>query len=1311
MTGQVFLSHSGVDSEAARALKQRLEAQGLAVWYDKDDLRAGEPWQTQLEEAIRDSAAFVVYVGSRGVVNWVKMEVGLALDRAVAEDDYRFVPVVSAKAVFKFLPGLLRQFQCVFDVEARSEEFEKLIAALGGGDEAGRILPEERPFFALEAISEARSHLFFGREQETRELVELVHQTPLVMVTGDSGSGKSSLVRAGLVPEFRGGSLAALDGERPEDEIWHVVVTRPRGAPWRELGDAVDMAARPLGLPIEDRDALSTMAASGDADRVRRALRCGLPAEQTRVLVVVDQFEELLTVTRPENRDGFVQLLLGLADSSDPRFRVVLTMRHDYVNLCPQELRVRLDEHDRRARFLLGRMSDKGLRRCVTEPLCLARVPEADREALARSVLRDVGQRPGDLALVQMALTETWDARELHGGNLLRAYGAVGRVEGALAEAAEQVFRNLTREQRQQFEVLLVRLVRLGDTGGATRRTAHREEFDDEVWNLAQWLAGKDGKRLLLLGGTEERPTVEIAHEALVVSWPRLQELLQTLTEDIRILHGLMPRADAWAEDEEGKTVATGADLETFARLASDRRSWLSDRERSFVEASSASVEGRRRRDRLMRQAIALFAVLMSVSALTAVLLYSRAREERDRALLHQSRYLVGLGKEALNEKRADRAARFALAALPEDLGSPDRPILTEAYALLRSALLQDPLNVLGRQEGWVRSLAVLPDGRVVSGASRDRLVIWDPVSGGEGDELGLPGQFVTSVAVLEDGRVVNGGTSGANGGIGGIYVWDPRDSGKEMVLGDPEENINALAILGDGRVLSGAEDGGIRLWRLDEPGVPLDLGDHGAEVRSVAALAENRIVSSADDGRILLWDPARLKDGAVELGKLDGGVRVVATVGDRVVAGGNDGSLLLWDLGEGGDTPVEIYGKDSGIRALVVLSDGRLASGDRLGRIRLWNLVERAKPIELGRHSSTVHAITELPDQRLVTGDEGGILRLWKSEPSVEPWEIAWLSRRVIRAVAVVSEHGLVSIDDADRLVYWDLETPGRGVLLGKPENPVVLLAALGDGRFVAGDVAGRVSLWTTEASEAPVLLGSHASALPDMDRVVRDIVVLHGRRVVSGAGDGCLRIWEPEDQGAALKHGCLDWPVAALVVLPDGRIVSGDGDGRLHLWQVDLQEPPEELGYVNVLVTSLAVLPSGFVVSGDAAGRVRLWDPDHPGEPVELGVLEGAVGDVAVLPDGRVATLDHPSSRIQIWDPNAPGVVVDLAQLDTARSLIAMEDGRLLTTQRFEAGARILVLDPAQLLDPAALVEQVRERLLRTELTNGEKELAGFE
>ena len=626
----VFLSHAGADTAAARVVAQRLRNAGVEVWFDKADLMPGtQGWQAQLEAAIATVTAFAVYVGSGGIVNWVDAEVRLALSRAISGGaPFPFVPILSREARSATLPPFARQFQAVRDVENDDAEWQRLLTAIQG--EGSEPPLEAEPFFGLSAIDAARSHLFFGRKQETRQIVERLAERNLVLVSGDSGSGKSSLVLAGLVPAWCGNGIGLLRQEAPEDHDWHVVVTQPRRNPRRVLAERVADAARRLGLSADDCRSYAADAEAGTASQVRRALRCGLDSARTRTLLVVDQFEELVhPQTTGDVQEDFAKLLGDLADPDDPSVAVALTMRSDYRNLLrkPQlaPLYERLEANGRRARYMLGRIGSDtqtdqreqdGLRAVVIRPLRLAGRKEDEAARLADLVLADVGDRPGDLALVQFALTRAWKERGAHGDDLLRSYAAIGRVEGALAATAEQVFKSqLGGEARET--VVAAALIRLGAlTGtGTTRRLARRAEFSNEGWEVIQRLASSDGNRLVLINGEEGSETCEIAHEALLTQWERLDAWLRADEADKRSLDALADRVAAWQQEEAAPSADTGAaaaevkglpgvqplrnsrlrlqegELRRFQGLLDRRPGWLTGAEADLVRHSAAAVE------------------------------------------------------------------------------------------------------------------------------------------------------------------------------------------------------------------------------------------------------------------------------------------------------------------------------------------------------------------------------------------------------------------------------------------------------------------------------------------------------------------------------------------------------------------------------------------------------------------------------------------------------------------------------------------------------------------------------------------------
>jgi WD40 repeat protein len=780
--------------------------------------------------------------------------------------------------------------------------------------------------------------------------------------------------------------LALLNGSRPGDTIWHTVTTQPRTEPFRQLGEAVNEAAKGLGLPLAERCELRKLVASRDPENVRVALRCDLlPAEQVRVLLVVDQFEELLTITPDKLREPFIDLLLDLADPADDCFRVVLTMRHDYVNLCSAfgPLKDRLDADQRRARFALGRVSDKGLRWIVTEPLCLAGVDPADREALAVQVLRDVGERPGDLALVQMALTETWHARHRHGGDLLRAYVEVGGVEGALAQAAERVRTQVLVEHQQiLLASILLRLVRLGDTGGATRRVAARREFDEDRWRLVQKLASEDGKRLVLLGGSAEQPTVEIAHEALVTAWPYFQNLLQATADDKRILDALIPPAQSWSDakdqKEREKRLATGADLELFGGLLERRAEWLSDEERQFIKASEAMERRRHRRDRMFTRALGVLAATLLIALAVAGWMSWSAIDAGRAARANESRALAALSEIALSQHRPLDAIKLAVAAWPRR-GEEDRPKLRSTVEALRKAsCAQRQLIPPLRHDEAVSGAVFSRDGsRILSWSNDNTARMWDAASGQPLLTFRHEDIVYGAVFSRDEGRILSWSEDHT------ARVWDAATGQALLTLRHEEDVYGAVFSGNEGRILSWSRDGTARVWDAATGGELLTLR-HEKYVYGA--------LFSGDERRILSWsgNAARVWDAAT-------GRPLLTLRHDDVVSGaafsGDGHRILSWSSY---DRTARVWDAATG-QALLTLRHHGPVWGARFSAhepyilswagnaARVWDAAT-GQALLILRHEGVVNGAVFSGDGRyILSWAEDDITRLWDAATAQE--------------------------------------------------------------------------------------------------------------------------------------------------------------------------------------------------------------------------------------------------------------------------------------------------------------------------------------
>ena len=577
----VFLSHSGADAEAARELKRRLlaspdaKAAGLKVWFDKDDLRPGGQWQPQIEQAIeKDATAFVVYVGSRGVINWVDMEVRTALSRAATDKDFLFIPALAPEIGANALPPFARLYQGIADPLGKGDGLERLLKAVlkAEWDKTIRLIDE--PFVGLRSMREEEADRFFGRDAEVEELVEKFRKLRLVAIVADSGTGKSSLAEAGFAPKFRGGALADPSRSEPDDRVWHVVSMRPGANPEEGLKTGVSEAAEKLGLTGSERADLRKRIALDDPSETAFALQCDLPTKKTATLLIVDQFEELLTQTPGALAAPFARLLLALADG-DKDIRVLMTVRADYFNLVSaiadgagepvkgadgKTLFERLTENGRAAILSLKRISDAGLAR--RHPRAAAPCGRHERRGAGRAGEGGPTRhfRPAERPAAHAGRAARGLARASGGGDRgwSRPTSSVGGVLGALANEAEAARCRLDPDDQARLESIFVRLVRLGDTGGATRRTAALDEFDEARRGLLQRLGRDEFGRLVVVGET----SAEIAHEALITQWPWLQGRLQ----------GRRPgRAAARPADGEGAGMARRAGRQE-GRLSRGRR-------------------------------------------------------------------------------------------------------------------------------------------------------------------------------------------------------------------------------------------------------------------------------------------------------------------------------------------------------------------------------------------------------------------------------------------------------------------------------------------------------------------------------------------------------------------------------------------------------------------------------------------------------------------------------------------------------------------------------------------------------------------
>jgi WD40 repeat protein len=1217
----VFLSHSGADADAARELKRRLESApdakkaGLKVWFDKDDLRPGTPWSAQIAKAIQTNAtAFVVYAGSGGVMNWVEAEVDLAISRATTgkPNPLLFIPALAAESRSTALPPFAKRYQGVRDPLRDGEELAKLLKAVLNAEWDKSIKLIDEPFVGLRSMREEEADRFFGRDAEIKELVEKFRRHRIVAILADSGAGKSSLAEAGLVPAFRGGKLIDPMREDAREKIWHVVSMRPGADPTVGLRQGIESAASRIGRSIADIGTLRDSVSAADADKTAYALRCGLPPDTTSTLLIIDQFEELFTTTPDKDAADFTRLLLALATGRSD-VRVLVTVRADYFNLASgitdafgrPALYERLTTDNNDAILRIKAISAKGIMDAVCEPLKLAgERDEAANAALVEAVQSDISDQATDLPLMQVALRAAWQQHTATGRPMLECYQSVGRVSGALAKEADEARGRLPNEDQARLESIFVRLVRLGDTGGATRRSAALDEFGqpaDPRRLLVQRIGEEEHGRLVVVG---ER-TVELSHEALITQWPWLHNTLTTNAPDVRRLDRLMERAKEWREAQENRPshLAMGAERELFDELAKRRSDWLSARDRAFVMASNEADQS------------------------------ERARWDQTLRLVRRN---ASLAITALADREAERrpmnAAKLALAAWPRDVNDTMTPKLEETLQVLIGVLPQLRLRKVLRHAA--NFVAFSPDGSLIASTfiQSNHVQIFHAGSGALVRTLKGHEGPVTSAAFNSDGkRIVTAATDNT------ARVWD-AGSGEEIALlrGHTKELRSATFSPNGMLVATASEDGTARVWKVATGEEIVILSGHGSSV----ALDPNR--GSIDVEGLTVRFAAFSPDGTnVVTASDDSLVRVWEVIAKRTEPTGVWSRFVMWlrklVFGQNPDRKPVSHPAErmrmthlGAVYSAVFSPDGQRilsASADRTARI--WDRSSGGMLFTLGEHGGQVRWATFSPDGTyVITTADDKTVRLWESASGHEIGALRGFEETV-SFVAFSPDGGQIVAASSNGIRLWDVW--GGRVNILQEHTDRVSGAAFSpiNMQVVTWSWDKTAQIWSANLDRPTALVGHDGPILfaafsPD------------GTRVVTASQDRSARVWDAATGREIVVPMQHEGPVSYIAFSASAtRLVTASEDRTAGIWDAATGHAILMLrGHSRPVVSAIFDLDGSRVVTASHDGTARTWDATNGRE---IAVMEGHEGEVlsaAYSPDGtRVVTASYDKTA-RIWD-----------------------------------------------------------------------------
>jgi WD40 repeat protein/transcriptional regulator with XRE-family HTH domain len=1194
-----------------------------------------------------------------------------------------------ANLTARFLPALYAEDQP--EVATRLLE---LAAAVRREDAPAAGLP---PYKGLYYFDEADAELFFGREELTALLVErltaeLESNQRFLAVIGASGSGKSSVVRAGLIPALRwrqpssewpiyvmtptAHPLEALASSLSED--------RPRGAAGRKL--VADFVPHPKSLEMS-------------LDRIKTATGAQY------ALLVVDQFEELFTLCRSEaEQAAFVENLISAAFQPGGIVTVIIVMRADFYAHCAHFdlLRQALARHQE----YIGPMSGAELRRAIEEP---ARRSHWEIEpGLVELLLHDVGAdagrapEPGALPLLSHALLETWYRRR--GRTLtLSGYTASGGVRGAIAETAEAVFYDqLDSQQRNIARQIFLRLTELGgdiSTADTRRRVSFDElvpkpEDRDTVHEVLMTLADA---RLV----TTDRYAAEVAHEALIREWPTLRNWLEEDREGLRLHRHLTMAAQEWditGRDPSG--LYRGARLAQSLEWANAHAQDLNQLEHAFIEASQSFAEkeaiereaqqqreletahqlAQTERARAEEQTLATKqlrrrgAFLMAVSIVTILLTIA--------AILFSQR---------ANQNEQLAASRELAAAAVSNLQiDPERSVLLALLALEKSNTLEarnalhqslPELHILHTipAHRQATNVAFSPDGTRLASTGVDGAKVWDTSS--YQLLLTLPAEldmtYGSAVAFSPDGKLL------ATAVNTGVILWDAVTGQKLLsfdgdVRGAPNNEMAHISFSPDNKRLAVANmDGTPKVWDIAARKELFALVGHTRPCDGIAYSLDGRLIATSDDaGTIKIWDSA---NGEEKFGLAhSGNIHSVAFSPDSksLASASEDGTLKVWDSAIGKEL-LSLSGA-SGFYGVAYTPDGRwLVAGGQDGTIRMWDAVSGQELLTLAGNTSTVTSVAISPNgKRIASSGYDGTVKIWDASPGRElltieghtdvAWDVAYSpdGTRLVTA----------SVDGTAKL--WDPAT-GRVMVTLSQDDGLTNLEISPDGnRLATGSARGNIDIWDIKTGQSMMTLPAHT------DVVFHLAFSPDGGRLVTSSWDGTTKILDLA-RGKEVLTFPNQWSGVAFT--PDGKqVFTGGGDGYVHMWDAVTGQELRKYADGSQDVYGVAVSPDGDILAiGLQDGSITLWDVDSVTKSRVLSGHAGLVNQLAFSKDGTLLASASFDRLAKVWDVAASEELLSLyGNTGNVFGVAFSPDGKQLATAGADGTLRTYTLQLEELV-----------------------------